>query len=300
MRRRSRRSRHRDRARAKNAEELHHAARIVAGAPHVLQRLRVGFPFGVATELHHRRLRRDAGAELRDLRGSAVATEDRAENAEPDVRERPLRDLLGGVAIGDVGDLVRDHAGQLGLGLRGVDGAAIDPDRSARQRKRIHLAGVGHVEGVRKARTIRARRDPPAEILDVCGHRAVAQLRAPAGALPVARGDRGRSRRSPRSGSARRRRPTRRESTALWRGQFFACQYCGSRCVPDSLARNTQTARAISVSARQTSNPRQSSLGLTNGGAYRARVPGCRTGAGAKCRGVRRATSLAHGARTVI
>src|SRR5687767_12361577 len=44
-------------SRAQYLEELHHAARVIAGAFHVRQTLQVCFALGIAAELHHQRLR---------------------------------------------------------------------------------------------------------------------------------------------------------------------------------------------------------------------------------------------------
>ncbi len=50
--------------------------------------------------------------------------------------------------LGDVRDFVRQHAGELRFVLRRRDCAAMDPHRSARQRKRVDLPVVRDRERV--------------------------------------------------------------------------------------------------------------------------------------------------------
>jgi hypothetical protein len=74
-------------------------------------------------------------------------------------------------------DLVRHHAREFALVLRGGDCARVDEDEAARQRKGVDVFGGDDVELVRKLEAGRAPREFRAEIADVIDDRAVVQDR---------------------------------------------------------------------------------------------------------------------------
>ena len=102
----------------------------------------IRFALVVAAELQHVAAGEDSRAGLRGARGAGIVAEHGAEQTEKAVRDQLLRDLIGGVALRDVRDLVRQHAGQLRFVRGRVQDAAMDPDRAARQRERVELAVV--------------------------------------------------------------------------------------------------------------------------------------------------------------
>ena len=92
-----------------------------------------------------------AEADLRALRDDLplVPADDGAEDLAGERAELELlrlRRLQRAVAQDDVREFVRHHAGNLVVGARRLEHAAIEEHRAARQRKRVDLAQIYDVE----------------------------------------------------------------------------------------------------------------------------------------------------------
>ena len=160
----------------KQPHQFRHAPRIEAGPPQVEHPFLVRLALVIAAELRHRRVGRNGGANLRDLRAPAVAQQ-RIEEAQANARREPLAESIRGVPIRDVSDLVRHDGRQLGFVLRRQDRAAVNPDRSARQRECVDLARIRHRKTVRIARPVGLGRNRPTEAVDVSRHRSIPDFR---------------------------------------------------------------------------------------------------------------------------
>lgn len=160
----------------KQPHQFRHAPRIEPGAAQVEHPFLVRLALVVAAELRHRRVGRNGGTYLGDLRAAAVAQQ-RIEEAQANARREPLAESIGGVPIRDVGDLVRHDGRQLGFVLRRQNRAAVNPDRSARQRESVDLARIRHRKTVWIARPVGIGRNRPTEALDISRHPSIPDFR---------------------------------------------------------------------------------------------------------------------------
>ena len=104
---------------------------------HDLEPDAIGFALVVAAELQHVAAGEDSRADLRGARAAGIVAEHGAEQTEKTIGDQLLGDLIGGVPLRDVRDLVGEHAGDLRLvGGRVQD--ARDESRPVRPAARTH------------------------------------------------------------------------------------------------------------------------------------------------------------------
>lgn len=161
---------------AKHLEQLDHAAAIPPGLRQDLQANPVRVPFVITAELEEHAVGEQRAGNLRGA-GAAGVTQHRAQHPEAPVRDDRLGELVGGMATGNVRDLVGHHPSHLRFVGRRTQHAAIDPDRPSRQRERIDLPVVRHGKRVGILRARCCRREPLANPPDVGGDLRIAQLR---------------------------------------------------------------------------------------------------------------------------
>jgi hypothetical protein len=177
-----RRQEHRDRpgiAGVEPSQRLHerdHSVRIPPGSSQDLHADSVRLPFIVPAEAKHVPLGHQLSARLRRARPAVVA-EEGPEQAEQTVRDEPLADLAGGVTACDMRDLVGEDTSQLRLVGACLDGAAVNPDGTTRQRERVDLPVVSDREAIRIRRAGRMGRKRLAESTDVSDGDRIRHLR---------------------------------------------------------------------------------------------------------------------------
>ena len=109
-----------------------------------------------------RKNRSDAEARARRDDSAEAATQDRAEDRAGHRSALVLGRLAGlrrPVAKHHVADLVGHHAGDFAFVLGRFEHAAVDEHRAARQRERVDLANVHHLEGVVELRVAERLRE---------------------------------------------------------------------------------------------------------------------------------------------
>ncbi len=102
----------------------------------------------VARELHESQRYADAQSSLRPfVHRPASRHEDQRNTCQVDDIAAGL--LASYVTGGDVTDLMRHDAGQLGFVVRGQNEARVHVEKSARQREGIEFVGINHLDGER-------------------------------------------------------------------------------------------------------------------------------------------------------
>ena len=81
------------------------------------------------------------------------------------------------MAEGDVGDLVRDHAGYFALIARLLEDSTVDVDESAGQSEGVDVSGVHHPKTILKLGPAGVGREPLPDLIDVRRDRRVIQDR---------------------------------------------------------------------------------------------------------------------------
>ena len=90
---------------------------------------------------------------------------------------RALLDRLEVVLLQHVRDLVRQHAGELGLASHALEQAAGDEDVAARHGEGVELRRLQHAEAPRQVRPLGLRGEPAADVVDVALHALVRHQR---------------------------------------------------------------------------------------------------------------------------
>ena len=129
----------------------------------------IRFAFVVATELQHVAACQHLRASL-SRPGAPIVAQDGAEQAQQTIRDEALGQLIRGVPSRNVRHFVREDAGELRLVGRGLQGAPVDPYRTAGQREGVDLFVVRNREAIRIAGTAGTGRDATSDRCHVRNH----------------------------------------------------------------------------------------------------------------------------------
>ncbi len=130
-------------------EEADERLRIVPGLVHILHAQVVGFRFKVALELHEGQ-RQSQTRRLIDPIANPSAHENQGEG--PELCHICACQLTHLVPRANVRNFMRHHAGQFRLFIGRQDQAGIHIKKAARQRERIDLVGIDHLDRERHLR----------------------------------------------------------------------------------------------------------------------------------------------------
>src|SRR5260370_28644667 len=132
-------------------EESDIRVRVVPGFVHILQTQEVRFALRVAAELQVRQRKRDAQAFIESIPGRSGRTQ-QAQRNRGELQYLTLRRILRPMPRGHVRYFVGHDTRQLRLFLSAKNQPAIYVKESARQRERIDLVGIDHLDRERHPR----------------------------------------------------------------------------------------------------------------------------------------------------
>ncbi len=156
-------------------EERYKRLRIVARTIHVLDAQKIRLGLELARKMQERHRHRDRRC-LIQLVARHPAQKDQRHR--PDLRVVHPRHLARRVVRRHVGNLVRHHPGQFRLFVRVQDQARIHIKKSPRQRKRVDLVRIDHLDGERNLR-VRVLHNVLTDPVHILGHHRVCdELRA--------------------------------------------------------------------------------------------------------------------------